>query len=82
MGKVHWAIDMATKAIGQIRHFRTIGDRKKKQSKIFFGANKVFVVEFENWEHVNTREIIRAPNDSLLAIESEIEQQYHNEGVI
>ncbi|MBT43610.1 MAG: hypothetical protein CMF12_13955 [Idiomarina sp.] len=82
MAKKHWAIDMAAKAIGQIRHFRTVGDRRKKQSKIFFGTNKVFVVEFENWEHVGTREIIRAPNDSLLAIESEIEQRYKEEGAI
>lgn len=80
--KVHWALDMANRAKGKIMHFRTVGNMKKKQSKIFFSDAKVFVVEFEGFEHKQTLEIIRGPHDSLLPIEAEIAERYQNEGVV
>lgn len=80
--KVHWALDMAIRAKGStMRHFRTVGNIKRKQSKIFFSDAKVFVVEFENSMHTQTKEIIRGPYDSLLPIEAEIAERYQNEGV-
>ena len=80
--KLHWMLEISMKKLGELRHFRSIGNRKKKQAKIFYAANKVFVVEFENWDHVGTREIIRGPHDSLLPIEAEIEARYQKEGVL
>jgi hypothetical protein len=80
--KRHWSLDMAIRAAGRITHFRSIGNRKKKQSKIFVSDTKIFVVEFENDEHVQTRELIREPHRSILGIEGEIERNLRQQGLL